>query len=126
MTRLWCRCYCLAHHSVTNFFPFFSLAQVDVSNAKKRKTFSKWTVLKRFGQFYDLDAQLRLDFGEDESILSILPASPQRQSKLLYDHMEAHFIEHRRVLLEHYLVKLLNIPPVAKNVNFLAFLGVQI
>lgn len=102
------------------------LFQVDVSNAKKRKTFSKWTVLKRFGQFHSLDVQLRTDFGEDPNILASLPASPQRQSKLLYDHMEPHFIEHRRVLLEHYLIKLLNIPAVSKNVNFLAFLGVQL
>jgi len=102
------------------------LFQVDVVNARKRKTFSKWTVLKRFGQFFDLDAALRADFAEEDELLALLPASPQRQSKLLFDHMSPHFIEHRRVLLENYLLKLLAIPAVAKNASFLMFLGVQI
>lgn len=102
------------------------LYQVDVSNARKRKTFSKWTVLKRFGQFFDLDAALRAEYAEDYATLNSLPASPTRQSKLLYDHMDPHFIEHRRVLLENYLNKLLNMPVIAKNPTFLAFLGVSL
>lgn len=32
------------------------LYQIDVLNMKKRSTFSKWTVLKRFNQFYEMDA----------------------------------------------------------------------
>jgi hypothetical protein len=101
------------------------LYQVDVSNARKRKTFSKWTVLKRFGQFFELDHELRANFAGDERTLALLPASPVRQSKLLYDHMDPHFIEHRRVLLENYLHKLLLMPIIAKNAAFLTFLGVQ-
>ena len=31
------------------------LYQIDVSNERKRRSFRKWTVLKRFGQFFTLD-----------------------------------------------------------------------
>ena len=74
----------------------------------------------------ELDAQLRADFAADEHALATLPASPQRQSKLLYDHMDAHFVEHRKILLDNYLQKLLKLPFVAKNATFLTFLGVQV
>ena len=84
------------------------------------------TVLKRFAQFHEVDDLLRSEFASDEHTLSQLPASPSRQSKLLYDHADPHFIEQRRCLLENYLNKLLKIDNVTKSHNFLTFLGVQI
>lgn len=102
------------------------LFMVDVMNAKKRRTFQKWTVLKRFNQFWELDAQLRADFADNEHVLAMMPASPQRQSKLLYDHMDLNFVESRRVLLENWMHKLLHIRAVVENPSFLGFLGVQL
>ncbi len=32
------------------------LYQVHMSNMRKRQSFSRWTVLKRYGQFYNLDS----------------------------------------------------------------------
>ena len=49
-------------------------------------------VYQRFNQFWELDALLRTDFAENEAQLAALPASPQRQSKLLYDHMDLNFV----------------------------------
>lgn len=102
------------------------LYQVDVCNSKKRRTFSTWTVLKRFKQFYQLDAVLRTEFANNEEVLAALPASPQRQSRLLYSHMNLDFVEHRRVLLSNYLFRLLHIREVAQSPHFLEFLGVLI
>jgi hypothetical protein len=102
------------------------LYQVDVSNARKRKTFSKWTVLKRYVQFYEMDAALREEFADDPEFLETLPQPPDRKVKLLVDHMEPSFIEERRVLLEAYLQKMIKIPRVVKNSTFLHFLGVNV
>jgi len=38
------------------------LYQIDVVNSRKEKEYAKWTVLKRFGQFYEMDALVRSDF----------------------------------------------------------------
>jgi hypothetical protein len=80
----------------------------------------------RFNQFFELDAQLRTEFAENERVLALMPASPQRQSKLLYDHMDLNFVESRRVLLENWMHKLLHIKEVVENATFLGFLGVQL
>ncbi len=96
-------------------------------NSRKRASFSKWTVLKRFGQFFELDVQLRNDFAHaDATVIALLPASPTRQSKILHDHSDAHFVAHRATLLEHYLHTLLRIPQLRHNSAFLTFLGVQL
>ena len=100
--------------------------QVDVVNTRKRSSFAKWTVLKRFGQFFELDASLRAEFASDARVLALFPASPTRQSKLLHDHSDAHFVAHRATLLEHYLHTLLDIKELRHNPTFLTFLGVQI
>jgi len=101
------------------------LYQIDVVNNKKRKTFSKWTVLKRFGQFYDMDAAVRGDFTDKQDILNSLPAPPQRKAKLFNDHMDENFVEQRRVLLENYLTRMLENSNVVRNKHFLVFLGVS-
>jgi len=102
------------------------LYQIDIINSRKRKSFAKWTVLKRFQQFYEMDQLVRTDFIENLDLLEQLPPSPRREAKLLADHMDENFIEQRRVLLENYLQKMLRILPVVHNQHFLAFLGVNV
>jgi len=102
------------------------LYQIDVTNNRKRKTFSKWTVLKRFTQFFDMDTALRASFAENPSLLEKLPPPPERKTKLFNDHMDEVFIEQRRVLLENYLNKLLESEEVVRNPAFLKFLGVTV
>eukprot|EP00479_Gromia_sphaerica_P004012 TRINITY_DN14753_c0_g1_i1.p1 TRINITY_DN14753_c0_g1~~TRINITY_DN14753_c0_g1_i1.p1 ORF type:complete len:242 (+),score=21.79 TRINITY_DN14753_c0_g1_i1:140-865(+) len=94
------------------------LYQIDVSNQRKRRTFSKWTVLKRFGQFHVMDEKVRLDLANRPDVLEAMPVRPSRKAKIWHDHMDDDFIEERRVLLENYLTKLLSIPEVAMNQHF--------
>jgi len=102
------------------------LYQIDVSNSRQRKSFSKWTVLKRFGQFFDMDTELRLAFADDPAFLASLPAPPERRPKLFNDHMDPSFVEARRALLEAYLQKLISIPRAVRNPIVLKFLGVNV
>lgn len=99
------------------------LYQIDAENARKRKSFSRWTVLKRFGQFYEMDQALRTAFQSDPMFLDLLPAPPARKAKLLNDHMDVGFIEQRRVLLENYMNQLLKHERVVRNEQFLEFIG---
>jgi len=101
------------------------LYQIDVTNSRKRKTYSKWTVLRRFTQFYEMDTAVRTAFAEKPEILETLPSPPERKTKLFNDHMDDVFIEQRRVLLESYVQKMLEIPVVARNQDFLTFLGIR-
>jgi len=101
------------------------LYQIDIVNSRKEKEYAKWTVLKRFGQFYEMDSAVRGDFADKLDILNGLPAAPQRKAKLLNDHMDENFVEQRRVLLENYLLRMLENPHVIRNKSFLSFLGVS-
>jgi len=102
------------------------LYQIDVLNSRKRSTYSEWTVLKRFGQFFDMDFALRESFASNFAVMESLPPPPSRRAKLLFDHMDDAFVEQRRVLLENYLNRLLHIPAVARSESFLNFLGVTL
>jgi len=102
------------------------LYQIDVLNSRKRSTYSKWTVLKRFGQFFDMDFALRESFAANPVVLEMMPPPPARRAKLLFDHMDDTFVEQRRVLLENYLNRLLHCPPVVRSEIFLSFLGVTV
>jgi hypothetical protein len=50
-------------------------------------------VLKRFGQFYDMDLALRELLFDNQEALLTLPAPPQRKAKLFNDHMDESFVE---------------------------------
>jgi len=102
------------------------LYQIDVLNSRKRSTYSKWTVLKRFGQFFDMDFALRESFAANPVVLEMMPPAPARRAKLLFDHMDDTFVEQRRVLLENYLNRLLHCPAVVRSEIFLSFLGVTV
>lgn len=99
------------------------LYQVDVVNVRKRRSFQRWTVLKRFAQFIELDEALREAFAHRPDVLDALPLTPEKYSKLLYNHLDDHFVEQRRVVLENYLQKLMLVTPVLYNQQFLTFLG---
>eukprot|EP00471_Norrisiella_sphaerica_P000383 CAMPEP_0184487792 /NCGR_PEP_ID=MMETSP0113_2-20130426/10336_1 /TAXON_ID=91329 /ORGANISM="Norrisiella sphaerica, Strain BC52" /LENGTH=262 /DNA_ID=CAMNT_0026870199 /DNA_START=34 /DNA_END=822 /DNA_ORIENTATION=+ len=101
------------------------LYQVDLANDKKRKTYSKWCVLKRFTQIWEMDQKLRASLADDIDALMTLPPAPQRKAKLLHDHMDPSFIESRRILLENYLKKLIKCHVAIRSLIVLEFLGVQ-
>jgi len=73
-----------------------------------------------------MDTQVRADFAEQPSVLTSMPAPPERKAKLLSDHMDETFVEQRRVLLENYLQRMVDNPHVVKNKHFLTFLGVTV
>jgi len=101
------------------------LYQIDVTNSRKDAPFDKWTVLKRFGQFYDMDCAVRAAFLDKPAMLEKLPEPPERKAKLFNDHMDDTFVEHRRVLLANYLSQMLTVIEVVRNKDFLVFLGVD-
>ena len=98
------------------------LFQCDVLNIRKRKTFQNWTVLKRFGQFHDMDTLLREDF-KGHAIVNYLPTLPSRKLKLLENHLDPAFVEIRRALLEHYIKYLIRMTEAIRNKHVLEFLG---
>mmetsp|Transcript_19478 Transcript_19478/g.39388 ORF Transcript_19478/g.39388 Transcript_19478/m.39388 type:complete len:263 (+) Transcript_19478:20-808(+) len=101
------------------------LYQIDLVNERKRKTYSKWCVLKRFTQIWEMDQKLRQSLVEEPEKLATLPPAPQRKAKLLHDHMDPTFIESRRILLQSYLEKLIKCHVAIRSLIVLEFLGVQ-
>lgn len=101
------------------------LYQIDAANAHQRKSFQKWTVLKRFASFVDMDTALREEFIARPDVLAELPAPPEKHYKIVYDHLNFHFVEQRRAMLEAYLQRLVVIEPVLYSSVFLSFLGVN-
>jgi len=99
------------------------LYQIDVTNARKDAPFDKWTVLKRFGQFYDMDCAVRAAFLDKPDILAKFPEPPERKAKLFNDHMDNTFVEHRRVLLQNYISNMLGVLEIVRNKDFLVFFG---
>lgn len=107
--------------------------QVNIENVAKLSAFSKWTVLKRYEEFFRLDQAIRESIRpKDESLQAIeesqrtlakLPLLPKRQAKLLIDHLQTRFIEKRRLLLEVYLKKLITVPELVGLDCVLDFLG---
>ena len=77
------------------------LYHIELCNAHMRRSFSEWSVLKRFLQFHEMDAAIRASHTAEPYFLSTLPSPPSRQLKMVVDHQDAHFVEQRRVLLEH-------------------------
>ena len=73
------------------------LYQITLSNSHARSSDSEsrtWTVLKRFGQFYEMDVALRKSIEQDNyGLIDKLPPRPERHYKFYYDHMDDNFIE---------------------------------
>jgi len=99
--------------------------QVNLENSRKQGDYSKWTVLKRFAHFHDLDSRLRASLQQaNPSLLASLPPLPPRHSKWLYNHLHPDFIERRRIMLNVYLQSMLSIAEVASHPDLLRFIGV--
>lgn len=98
--------------------------QVNVTNVKRRQSFQQWTVLKRFSDVCSLDAALRTALAAQPQVLLELPALPPKYSKYVFNHLDPDFIEHRRILLESYLKRIIAIRAVHKNPSWLEFFGV--
>jgi len=73
-----------------------------------------------------MDAAVRAAFAENLELSAKLPPPPERKTKLFNDHMDEVFIEQRRVLLENYLNKMLEVTEVVRAKEFLTFLGVNL
>ena len=101
------------------------LYQIDAVNVRQRKSFQKWTVLKRFAAIVEMDEALRLEFASRADVLAQLPPTPEKHYKVVFDHLNFHFVEQRRALIESYLQRLLVIEPVLYSPTFLIFLGVN-
>lgn len=65
------------------------LYQVNVVNQKKRKTFNSWTVLKRFGQFHEMDHAVRQNLSDKPQVIAQLPPLPPRKGETPLDSVSA-------------------------------------
>jgi hypothetical protein len=101
------------------------LYQIDCTNSNLQHDDQRfqWTVLKRFHQFFDLDNMLRSFFSHRPDVTQqFFPL--ERSNKFLYDHLDPHFIEQRRLVVECYIQRLLLLEPVLYCEIFLSFIGV--
>jgi len=105
---------------------------IECSSVHKPVPLNTWSVMKRFAQFSAMDAAMRSTVYQHEvnpisrkRLIDALPVAPSKQSKFLTDHLDKNFVEERRVLMEHYLRKLLKEPECMKNPAVLEFLGCE-
>ena len=68
--------------------------QINVENIKKRLSFSRWTILKRFQDFAKLYYDLVQAFAKHPDNLREIPLLPSKYSKSLVDHLQPRFIEY--------------------------------
>jgi len=105
---------------------------IECTSIHKPVPMNTWTVMKRFAQFSAMDATMRAGLYPNEHnaemkkrILDALPSVPSKQSKYFTDHLDPNFVEERRVLLEHYLRKLIAEPECNRQPALLDFLGCE-
>jgi len=100
--------------------------QLRVQNSNKRKSFSEWTVMKRFADFVEFDQRLRQHLSiSDPFSLSLVPTLCMRQPKVLVDHLDPIFIERRRLELNLYMKKCIKPPRIRQSSVLLVFLQVE-
>jgi len=101
------------------------LYQIHCANGSvaERSEWNEWVVLKRYRDFYDMDHNLREEL--PSGVVKDLPVLPERQSKIMTDHMDPDFIDQRRILLQNYLQKLVRVPDVQHCQSFLKFVNVN-
>jgi len=76
---------------------------------------------KRFRDFATFDTFIRGGY-DGHHLLQNLPKLPPKQMSLFVDHFSKSFLEERRKQLEIYVNKLVKIPKVTSNPDFIAFL----
>jgi len=84
---------------------------------------NQWVSLKRYSDFVELDDSLSKLFIRNGMLE--LPKLPRKHPKALIDHAKAEFVEHRCLLLENYLQKLVEIDKVLESEQLLRFLNVE-
>eukprot|EP00474_Spongospora_subterranea_P008497 CRZ08955.1 hypothetical protein [Spongospora subterranea] len=96
------------------------------TDSKPRHSHSHWVSLKRFTDFIVMMRSLHQELAiTSPYALHKLPfAPPEKKSRVFNDHTDPVFVEHRRVLLEYYLNKLLRIEQAASSDIFLKFCAV--
>jgi hypothetical protein len=101
------------------------LYQVLVENRRQHQSYSKWSFLKRYSAFTQMDIELRKAHAGNPTLLAALPTLPAKEIKLFTNHMGENFVEKRRVLLENYLRNMMKHVEIVHTPEFLSFLGVQ-
>jgi len=101
------------------------LYQIHCANgsASERSEWNEWVILKRYRDFFEMDKNLRNEL--PQGVIKELPALPERQSKIVVDHLDPDFIDQRRILLQNYLQKLVRIPDLQHCPAFLKFVNVN-
>jgi len=89
--------------------------RVEMTCDGKTETFNK-----RYRDFATFDAYLRGGF-DGHHLLQNLPHLPPKQVYLLTDHFSKPFLSERRKQLEMYVNKLVKVPKVVTNPDFVAF-----
>eukprot|EP00466_Bigelowiella_natans_P001832 jgi/Bigna1/78783/fgenesh1_pg.57_\ len=79
------------------------------------------TFVKRFRDFVTFDAFLRGAY-DGHHLLQNLPRLPPRHNPIFTNHFAKPFLEERRKQLETYVNKLVKVPKVVNNPDFLSFL----
>jgi len=82
----------------------------------------EWTLWIRFELFHSFNQQME-HYVHSNDISFIFPPFPNRHFKYFTDHFDENFIENRRMLLENYLVKLLENKAIRHCPIFLQFLA---
>jgi len=94
--------------------------EIDVYNRKLR-----WNLWRKFQHFYNLHQileTLATELSAAQNTPIVLPPFPEKRVKLFTDHLDEHFIENRRILLENYLQKILQHRYLRHQEQFVQFL----
>ena len=83
---------------------------------------NRWVALKRFKHIYQMDKKLRQEM--HPAVVKLLPMLPEKQSKVVHDHLDPDFVQTRRVLLNNYFKNLLKISDVQHSSVLLEFLHI--
>jgi hypothetical protein len=75
---------------------------------------------RRFSEFSNLNDKIRSAF-VDNHLLDNVPPFPPKHPKLLFDHTSPAFLDARREELETYIRRLVQVPRVVHNPDFLRF-----
>jgi len=80
--------------------------------------------MRRFSDFEAFYEKIRDAYSEGHPThLKSLPEFPLKRPRFLQDHTSKEFVEERRLLLQAFLKKLLEVPLAAENPHFWKFVG---
>jgi len=107
---------------------------VQVWNSQKRSSFSEWTILKSFQDFFEFDVELRKELSSKvplgtksatmQALEQIQPLQEKKNLKSLVNLKHSDFLETRKVLLQHYLDRVIQIPELHQLAVFHKFFNI--